>query len=88
MNETDRLRDALNAMGVAWEDRSEFGKDRTLYRSDKGTVAVICGPRTYGGSLGLLEAWYPGEPHSGWLDADGVIASFPPRRVHDRASRA
>lgn len=76
------LRATLNRMGVAWRDMSAFGRERTLYAGPRGTVAVIAGADTYGGSDGLLEAWNPGEAHDGWLTACEVVDRFPPKRGH------
>ncbi len=79
-NEMETLRRRLTENGIAWESMDDFGKMRTLYPGKKGTVAVICGNGTYGGHVGLLEAWNPGERHTGWHTANGVLASFPPVR--------
>lgn len=81
-SEMDVLRRKLTEKGIPWESMDEFGKSRTLYPGKYGTVAVICSNETYGGSLGLLEAWYPGKAHEGWLTANGVVASFPPMKLH------
>lgn len=80
MTEMDKLRRELTEMGVPWRDMSEFGKLRTLYMGERGMVAAICGKDTSGGCAGLLEAWNPGEPHSGWLFAEEVPELFPPAR--------
>lgn len=84
-DEMGKLRGLLNERGIAWRDMSEYGKHRTLYHSRRGTVAVICGHDTYGGRYGLLEAWYPGEAHKGWLTADDVIRDFTPCKRHGLA---
>ena len=81
-SEMDGLRRRLTEKGITWQSMDEFGKTRTLYPGKKGTVAVICGDGTYGGRAGLLEAWNPGERHTGWHTANGVLASFPPMKLH------
>lgn len=81
-SEMELLRRKLTEKGITWESMDEFGKSRTLYPGKYGTVAVICSNETYGGSLGLLEAWYPGKPHEGWLTSKAVLMSFPPIRKH------
>lgn len=80
MTEMAKLRRTLTEMGVPWSDYSTFGKERTLYMGERGMVAAISGMDTYGGRDGLLEAWNPGETHSGWLHAEEVPELFPPAR--------
>lgn len=86
-DEMDVLRGKLNERGIDWHAMDEYGKARTLYPSRRGTVAVIRSNESYGGHVGLLEAWYPGDRHEGWLTANGVINSFPPIRRHPARGR-
>ena len=79
MSQTEELRRILTKMGVKWRDCSDWPVIRTCYMGDYGMVAAICGPRTYGGCAGLLEAWNPGENHRGWLFAEEVPELFPPK---------
>ena len=82
VSETRRLRAVLSAMGVQWWDYTAGGTERTCYMGREGMVAVICGPRTYGGKDGLLEAWSAGKPHVGWLVAERILPKFPPKGRH------
>ena len=78
MTEMQRLRMALDAMGVTWRDYTQGRTVKTLYMGREGMVAVICGPETYGGKQGLLEAWSAGKKHAGFLIAERILPKFPP----------
>ena len=84
MTEMQRLRKVLDAMGVRWWDYTVLGKQKTCYMGRDGMVAVICGPDTYGGDRGLLEAWSAGQEHAGFLIAERVLPKFPPLRKNEQ----
>ena len=81
-DEMELLRGMLNERGIDWLELSTYGKQRILYPGKHGTVAVISGCNTIGGDVGLLEAWWAGNRHDGWLTAKDVIEDFPPIRRH------
>jgi len=78
VSEMKRLRAVLDAMGVRWWDYTAGATEKTCYMGRDGMVAVICGPRTYGGPDGLLEAWSAGRPHDGFLIAERILPKYPP----------
>lgn len=70
MTEMNKLRKALDAAGIKWEDRSAVppfgwvGITRTRFTNKDGIeVSVICGEHTYGGQAGLLETMPPVHPY-------------------------
>ena len=71
MTEMTKLRNALDAAGIDWEDRSAVppfgwvGITRTRFTNKDGVVcSVICGESTYGGQFGLLETMPPVHPYA------------------------
>ena len=87
MTEMTKLREALDAAGIKWEDKSDNWRGLNtcctvfMNKNEEYCSVSYCKGISYGWQAGLLEIWPPickddGDNVEGWLTADEIIKAW------------